>query len=641
MFGGDLAADVNQQPVVGDERRDTVEVVGRDRFCPAMDVNPTPKAGDRERDSVVTYQLGIDIGGSWTKAALCRNGDLSRLELGDHGPTMASVVYLRVDGVALVGSAAAARRSQGVRSASGEQERAALLHAVLGIATEREGTSPSDVVLTHPSRWSTARIESVRTAIGPIGPALQLRCETDAVAAVLGGAAPWIPAQPERTIALYDLGGATFQASVLRHQGREGTLLGRPEVVEGLGGTDIDGALFGHVRRLLGPAFDRLDTEDAGVAAAVGGLRAECVTAKELLSSEMQVTIPVLLPGIETELLLTRAELEVVARPALQESIAALRRALSAAGITPSELDGVMIIGGAGQLPIVGQMLSNEFGRPVLQEVEPGHLLARGAALLGAEEAHRRAVAAAPAPGRPSKPAVATVPAAPTVPAPAGPGPRHLHAGGPIAERWRRYVVGIGVLVVVGLIGAVLSVALRRSPGGTGDGPAVVNTSEPTNAAPSTSTADPGGSTPTTTGLGAEGGCTLAPLAVSACIAAVTVDRGADNIVGDEDYLVASFRTGGFEPGTGTAGDHVLHFYFPVAEIAEDIRNAGTSGPSPGGYLPWAGTSPWRAGKGSVPFSVGSARRVGASQLCVLVADDTGAILTGTGSCAELPASIS
>lgn len=592
----------------------------------------------------MTYQLGIDIGGSWTKAAVCRNGDFSRLELGDHGPTMASVVYLRVDGVALVGSAAAARGSQGVGSASGEQERAALLHAVLRIATEREGTGPSDVVLTHQSRCPSARIEAVRTAIGPIGPALQLRWEADAVAAVLGGAAPWIPAPTERTIALYDLGGSTFQASVLRHQGHEGTLLGRPEVVQGLGGTDIDGALFGYVRRLLGPAFDRLDTEDAGVAAAIGGLRAECVTAKELLSSETQVTIPVLLPGIETELLLTRAELEVVARPALQESIAALRRALSAAGITPSELDGVMILGGAGQLPLVSQMLSNEFGRPVLQEAEPGHLLARGAALIGAAEAQRRAVADGPLPSR------TRIPTPAIVPAPAGPGPRQLHVGGPLTGRWRRYVVGIGVLVVVGLIGAVLSVALRRSPGETGDGsgkaldaigPAVVNTSEPTNTAPSTSTADPGGATPTTTGSSVAGGCTLAPLARSACIAAVTVDRGADNILGDEDYFVASFRTGGFEPGTGTAGDHVLHFYFPVTEIAEDIRNAGTSGPSPGGYLPWAGTSPWRAGNGSVPFSVGSARRVGASQLCVLVADDTGAILVGTGSCAELPASIS
>ena len=125
-------------------------------------------------------------------------------------------------------------------------------------------------------------------------------------------------------------------------------------------------------------------------------------------------------------------------------------------------------------------------------------------------------------------------------------------------------MVGISVLVVVGLIGAVLSVALRRSPGGTGDGagkaldaigPAVVNTPEPTNTAPSTSTADPGVATPTPTGSGAAGGCTLVSLARSACIAAVTVDRGADNILGDEDYLVASFRTGGFEPGTGTAGD--------------------------------------------------------------------------------------
>ena len=68
-------------------------------------------------------------------------------------------------------------------------------------------------------------------------------------------------------------------------------------------------------------------------------LREECVDAKEALSSETDVTIPVLLPGRHTEVRLTRTEFEAMIRPALDETLVALRRAIASAGVAVPDVE--------------------------------------------------------------------------------------------------------------------------------------------------------------------------------------------------------------------------------------------------------------------------------------------------------------
>jgi hypothetical protein len=79
----------------------------------------------------------------------------------------------------------------------------------------------------------------------------------------------------------------------------------------------------------------------------VARLRQECTDAKEALSSDTDVTIPVILPGYSTEVRLTRAELETLVRPALYDSIGALQRAMASAGVSAQDLHSVLLVGGS------------------------------------------------------------------------------------------------------------------------------------------------------------------------------------------------------------------------------------------------------------------------------------------------------
>ena len=92
---------------------------------------------------------------------------------------------------------------------------------------------------------------------------------------------------------------------------------------------DFDEAVFAHVRAALGADWAALDASDPEVLAAVAGLRRECTAAKEALSHDTEVLVPVLLPGVCTQVRLGRSEFEEMIRPAVAETVAALRRASS------------------------------------------------------------------------------------------------------------------------------------------------------------------------------------------------------------------------------------------------------------------------------------------------------------------------
>src|SRR5690606_1853545 len=200
---------------------------------------------------------------------------------------------------------------------------------------------------------------------------------------------------PGAVVAVYDLGGGTFDAAVLRKTATGFELLGEPEGIERLGGIDFDAAVFAHVRTALGGKLDELDPEDPAVVAAVARLREECVTAKEALSSDTDASVPVLLPAVATEVRITRAEFEAMIRPALQGSIDALRRALRSAQVTADQVSWGRLVGGAPRIPLVAQLVGAEIARPVAVDAPPKHAIALGAAWLAS------GVASDPAPESP------------------------------------------------------------------------------------------------------------------------------------------------------------------------------------------------------------------------------------------------
>jgi hypothetical protein len=124
-----------------------------------------------------------------------------------------------------------------------------------------------------------------------------------------------------------------------------------------------------------------LDPEAPAALAVTTRLRRECTEAKEALSADTEVTIPVLLPGIQSQVRLVRAELEDLIRPQVAQTIDALRRALRSADVAAEELDAVLLVGGSSRIPLVAQLVSAELGRPVAVDADPTAAIALGAAL--------------------------------------------------------------------------------------------------------------------------------------------------------------------------------------------------------------------------------------------------------------------
>ncbi|HZZ45858.1 MAG TPA: Hsp70 family protein [Pseudonocardia sp.] len=353
----------------------------------------------------MSYQLGIDLGTTYTAAAISRAterqpGGVDVVTLGARSATVASVMYMADDGSVLVGDAAERRALTdpdrvvrefkrrigdeipmmlGGRQYQAHELAARMTRWVVDLVSEREGGPPRRIAVTHPASWGAHKKDLFSGALRDVGLTVTFLAEPQA-AAVSYASAERI--DPGSTVAVYDLGGGTFDAAVVSKTGNGSfELLGQPEGIERLGGIDFDEVVFSFVREAIGTQLDSLDPEDPDVLSAVARLRREVVDAKEALSSDTEATIPVLLPDVRSQCRITRGEFEAMIRPALEETILSLRRAINSAGLTPDDLSAVLLVGGSSRIPLVSQLVSDELRRPVAVDADPKTAIAMGAAL--------------------------------------------------------------------------------------------------------------------------------------------------------------------------------------------------------------------------------------------------------------------
>jgi YVTN family beta-propeller protein len=415
----------------------------------------------------VGYHLGVDLGTTFVAAALATDTGVEMFTLGDRTVVTPAVVYLREDG-ALVSGDAAARRAVSSPDRIGREFKrrlgdptpvilggspyavtlllGTLLHDVLSRVAETEGAKPDSVVLTHPANWGPFRRElfdEVPHVAGLTAP----RMVTEPEAAAAHYAASRQLSDGE-IIAVYDLGGGTFDATVLRKHPGGIEILGVPEGIERLGGVDFDESILAHVNYVAGGALSELDMSDPQTAVALARLNQDCVLAKEALSIDTETTIPVFLPNRHFDVRLTRAEFEDMIRAPVESTIGTLVRTLRSAQVEPSQLSAVLLVGGSSRIPLVSRMISEELGRPTVVDAHPKYAVALGAATLaragagtirgdGAGGAPAASVGEIPkiapdgAPARPGGPSVPAVPQAPD----AGGGPAAtLTPPPPVAE---------------------------------------------------------------------------------------------------------------------------------------------------------------------------------------------------------------
>ena len=359
----------------------------------------------------VPYDLGIDLGTTFTAAAVRAEGRPGAPEPGvrvvglePDAVQVPSVLLVDDDGSLLVGTDAEDRAPGapqrvvrefkrrlgddtpivvGGGSFSADGVAAEMVRWTADRVAETQGGGPRRVAVAHPAGWGAYRRGVFTEALAEVGlhdVVLLTEPEAAAAAHAATGRLPM-----GRTVAVYDLGGGTFDAAVV--QGVTASpaspvglrVLGHGQGLEALGGIDFDEALFWHVCSALGGAVDALDPADPATVRAVAGLRRACVAAKETLSVDTEAVVDVRLPGVTTRVRVTRGEFEEMISPALRQTVDVLGEVLDSARVTAGDLDGVLLVGGSSRIPLVAQMLSAELGRPVAVDPDPTTVVARGA----------------------------------------------------------------------------------------------------------------------------------------------------------------------------------------------------------------------------------------------------------------------
>jgi molecular chaperone DnaK (HSP70) len=350
----------------------------------------------------VAYTLGIDLGTTYTAAAVARDDRVEAFALATDGAVIPSVVVIREDGSVLTGEAAERRSIHEPTRTAREFKRrlgdpvplvlggtpygpeamlAYLLRDVVGAVRAGEGEAPGLIVLTHPANYGDYKTgllaESVRLA-GLDLDAVRFITEPEAAATSYASQAR---VEPGELVAVYDFGGGTFDAALVRKVDDGFELVGRPEGIERLGGIDFDQAVWVHVDRSLDGMIEQFDTDDPTVRAALARLRDDVRRAKEALSTDTDTTVAIALPGLSTEVRLTRNEFEAMIRPRIRETVEVLARVVASAGLEMSAVTRILLVGGSSRIPLVADVVREETGRPVVIDAHPKLSVATGAAI--------------------------------------------------------------------------------------------------------------------------------------------------------------------------------------------------------------------------------------------------------------------
>jgi len=232
-------------------------------------------------------------------------------------------------------------------------------------------TSVSKAVITVPAYFNDAQRQATRDA-GKLAGLDVLRIINEPTAASLAYGLDQQVGQSEPLVAVYDLGGGTFDISILRISDGVFEVLSTNGDTY-LGGDDIDRSILNYWAKKLG--WDEADhTADPE---RWQQLRLKAELAKKQLSDSSNWEDKI---G-ELVLSLTRENLEALTRPLLEKTLVSCAAALKDAGIKKSDLQSVVMVGGSTRMPMIREAVSEFFGLEVNTSVHPDEVVALGAAI--------------------------------------------------------------------------------------------------------------------------------------------------------------------------------------------------------------------------------------------------------------------
>jgi molecular chaperone HscA len=224
-------------------------------------------------------------------------------------------------------------------------------------------------VITVPAYFDDAQRQATKDAATLAGlPVLRLLNEPTAAAVAYG-----LDNAAEGVYAVYDLGGGTFDLSILKLSH------GVFEVLSTNGDAALGGDDFDH--RLFCWILDKADIAPPSLEDA-RRLQMKAREAKELLSACEEAPVHVRLgSGEEVNLVVTRDEFADMTAHLVRKTLGPVRKALRDAGLTPNEVKGVVMVGGATRMPHIQRAVAEYFGQEPLTNLDPDKVVALGAAM--------------------------------------------------------------------------------------------------------------------------------------------------------------------------------------------------------------------------------------------------------------------
>ena len=347
--------------------------------------------------------VGIDLGTTNSEVAVVRDGSVEVIPVAGDVRILPSVVGIADDGTLLVGEAAknqyvlhpertvrsikrrmgeATRVAMGDKHYAPQEISAMILRRLKSLAEAHLGHGVSKAVITVPAFFSDAQRQATREA-GQIAGLDVVRIINEPTAAALAYESRHKGA---RRALVYDLGGGTFDVSVVNLESDVVEVLASHGNNQ-LGGDDFD-------RKIVDLALDHLKQThgvDAGQFPAVmARLQRAAEAAKIALSDRPYATLAEEYlferEGVPVHLSLevSRHDYEAMIEPYIDETLDAVHVALSGARLTVSDIDEILLVGGATRTPLVGRRLEQELGLQPRGEVDPELCVAMGAAIQAA-----------------------------------------------------------------------------------------------------------------------------------------------------------------------------------------------------------------------------------------------------------------
>ncbi|MCJ1452572.1 Heat shock protein ssb1 [Mycoblastus sanguinarius] len=247
------------------------------------------------------------------------------------------------------------------------------------VAETKLGKKVKKAVITVPAYFNDNQRQATKDA-GAIADLQVLRIINEPTAAAIAYGLGSGKSEKERNVLIYDLGGGTFDVSLLHIQGGVFTVKATAGDTH-LGGQDFDTNLLDHFKK----EFQRKTKKDlSGDSRALRRLRTACERAKRTLSNGTQTTVEIdsLFDGEDFNAQITRARFEDLNAKAFNGTIDPVQQVLKDATLDKSKVDEIVLVGGSTRIPRIQKLLSDFFdGKKLEKSINPDEAVAYGAAV--------------------------------------------------------------------------------------------------------------------------------------------------------------------------------------------------------------------------------------------------------------------